>query len=127
MSSKTPTICIVCLLLAACSPASVEPQYRGFDLHLHHPSHYATYMMVSPGIQGADLPKPREIESRAFSEYLRAETGCVLNSAQDVTPLGSRQTPAGYMVPIVCAPLADEANLTVIEDTNQSVADVNGL
>lgn len=117
--------CLVlsCAVLAACAATPIEPQFRSYDLHLHHPSDYATYMMVSPGAQGAKLPKLRHIESRDFSEYMRAATGCVVNATREITPLGNARTPAGYMVPIVCAPMVNPATLRVVPDDGLTLSD----
>jgi hypothetical protein len=92
----------VLALLSACGASDDAPQYKSFDLELAHPSPYATFLRVTPGSRGADLPRLRQVESKAFAEYLRAATGCVPDSMRPTHVVGSKRMPAGYMVPITC-------------------------
>ncbi|MDF1671451.1 MAG: hypothetical protein P1U83_17770 [Roseovarius sp.] len=92
----------VILAVGACSAPSQQSAPRGYDLALSHPSPYANYIQVTPATRSADLPDPKEIVSRDFSLYLRKSTGCVLDASRPASVLGSKQVPAGYMVPIVC-------------------------
>ena len=88
--------------VTACGSASDEPRFRSYDLKLTHPSPYSTYMSVSPGARGADLPRLRHIGSRGFSEYMRDSTGCVVDTSRPASVMGHKRMPAGYMVPIMC-------------------------
>ena len=92
----------VILAVGACSAPSERIAPDGYDLALSHPSPYANYIQVTPGTRSADLPDPQDIVSRDFSLYLRKSTGCVLDASRPASVLGSKQVPAGYMVPIIC-------------------------
>lgn len=87
---------------AGCAGQDAEPQFRSYDLKLTHPTRYATYITVAPGTRDARMPRFRELDSRAFSRYLRESIGCVYDTRRDIFPLGSKRVPAGYVVPITC-------------------------
>lgn len=99
---KFSIICLSTVAFSGCSQDPSAPQFRSYDLTLTHPAPYATYVEVSPGERGADLPRLRELDSVAFSQYLRESTGCVYDSNRSIFPLGSKRVPAGYIVPIRC-------------------------
>ncbi len=92
----------LCLLLSACAEAPEDASVQSYDLDLIHPSKYANYISVAPGPQAAPMPRPRQINSRGFSRYLRGRTGCVVDPSRDMAVLGDKAMPAGYMVPVVC-------------------------
>lgn len=92
----------VCVMFAACSEAPEPPQFRAHDLKVSHPAPYANYVSVAPGTYDAAMPRPRQIESRAFSRFLREKTGCVMDPTREMAVLGQKKVPAGYMVPVVC-------------------------
>lgn len=102
LSKKTTYAFAVVLFASGCADQSVEPQFRAYDLTLTHTAPYSTYIQVSPGSRDANLPRFREMDSVAFSKYLRESIGCVYDEARGIHPLGSKRTPAGYMVPIRC-------------------------
>lgn len=93
------------LALAACSVSpqpTQPPQFRSFDLKLTHPSPNSTYLLVTPGLRGGDLPRPRQIESRGFARYLRNTTGCAVDPSVPPTVMGDARMPAGYIIPVLC-------------------------
>jgi len=94
--------CAIALLACGCAEQSQSPQFRSYDLTLTHPAPYSTYIQVSPGTRAADLPRFREMDSVAFSKYLRESIGCVYDDTRGIHPIGSKKTPAGYIVPIRC-------------------------
>jgi hypothetical protein len=77
-------------------------EFRNYDIALVHPSPYSNYIQVMPGSIGADLPRLRKLDNRAFNVFLRDRIGCVYDAAREITPIGSRRLPAGYMVPVQC-------------------------
>jgi hypothetical protein len=79
-----------------------QPPSQGFHLEVTHPAPFATYLRISPGEAGGDLPTMTQMRSVGFSNYLRARTGCALNTARPVSALGNQHTPSAYMVPISC-------------------------
>lgn len=89
------------LILPACAERAQTPT-RGYHLDLTHPSPFATYMRVSPGASGGDLPTMTQMRTMGFSNYMRARTGCAVNTAQPVSALGNAHAPSAYMVPISC-------------------------
>jgi hypothetical protein len=89
-------------LAAACSQEPDVPQFRSYDLELVPMARYSTYIGVAPKSVGADLPRFREMDSKAFSEYLRDSIGCVYDDSREIMPLGRKRTPAGYIVPVSC-------------------------
>jgi hypothetical protein len=92
-------------LLAGCTSSPVsrsDVEYRNYDLELVHPSPYATYIQVMPGSLGADMPRLRKLDNRAFNRFLRDRIGCVYDASREITPIGSARLPAGYMVPVQC-------------------------
>lgn len=93
---------LVPMFATGCAQETDVPQFRSYDLTLTHPAPYATYIQVSPGARGEDLPRFRELDSRAFSEYLRDSIGCVYDGNREIVTLGSKRVPAGYVVPITC-------------------------
>ncbi|MEX0286193.1 MAG: hypothetical protein AB3N23_16425 [Paracoccaceae bacterium] len=90
------------LFLTACASEPVEPQFRAFDLQLTQPSPTSHYLQVTPGRRGADMPRPRHLQSKAFSEYLRDATGCAMDATRTTTYLGHKKAPAAFMVPVIC-------------------------
>ena len=93
---------VVGAMLAGCASEPEPPMPRAFNLALTHPSPHANYIKVSPGAPGAELPPPQHIVTADFSRYLRKTTGCVWDASRRALVLGSKQVPAGYMVPISC-------------------------
>jgi hypothetical protein len=92
-------------VLAGCAsqPDSRDAvEFRNYDLDLVHPSPYATYIQVMPGSIGADLPRFRKLDNRAFNRFLRDRIGCVYDANREITPIGSERLPAGYMIPVQC-------------------------
>lgn len=90
------------LALSGCSAPEAEPTFRSFDLDVTHPSPYATFVAVSPGVQGARMPRERQLKSKAFNAYLRDMTGCAIDQGRQMHVIGHKKAPAGYMVPILC-------------------------
>ncbi len=100
-------LCIFALvaLVAGCTsgPASrSDVELCNYNLELIHPSPYANYIQVMPGSVGADLPRLRKLDNRAFNRFLRDRIGCVYDEGREITSIGSRRLPAGYIVPVLC-------------------------
>ncbi len=93
---------LACLSVAACSQPEPEPTFRSFDLKVSHPSPYATFVSVSPGARGEKLPRVRQLNSKAFNEYLRDLIGCSVDQGRHTHIIGHKKAPAGYMIPITC-------------------------
>jgi hypothetical protein len=90
------------IVLSGCALEQNNQKFRSYDLDLIHTSAYSTYIAVAPGSRGADVPRIRQLKSTAFSEYLRARTGCSIDGSREIHQLGHKRKPAGYMVPISC-------------------------
>lgn len=91
-----------CLALAACGATPEAPPARAFDLIVLHPSPQSTYLQVTPGAGGGPLPPPQQMLTGNFARYLRATTGCTLDTTTPVAVMGNRTVPAGYLVPVIC-------------------------
>jgi hypothetical protein len=90
------------MVLSGCASEQDNQQFRSYDLALIHTSPYSTYIAVAPGSRGGDVPRIGQLDSKAFSEYLKIRTGCSVDDSRKIHRLGHERNPAGYMVPISC-------------------------
>ena len=88
--------------VTGCAQPEAEPTFRSFDLEVSHPSPHSTFVAVTPGGRGAQLPRVRQLNSKDFNTYLRDLTGCAVDQGRHTYILGHKKAPAGYMVPITC-------------------------